>query len=252
MGGRPPHLLATADSWFWPHVDRSAGDGRCWPWRGRTERGYGRIWVGGKQLRSHQIAYRLLKGPPKRMVLHKCGNRRCCNGDHLYDGTTLDNTRDRRAMGVSTSYPGERGSAAKFTNDQARKIRASLERSSILAARYSVTRQTIWHIRTAQTYRNVALRPDGTWRMAAPCADCPFNETGPGRILRDSLKPGRFSQILVALRHDGHFQCHKTGRETGDGSELLCAGALAWQEQRGLSSQYVRIAERLGLKGAAR
>jgi hypothetical protein len=90
------------------------------------------------------------------------------------------------------------------------------------------------------------VRPDGTWRMAAPCAACPFNETGPGRALRNSLRPGRFKEICAGLRRDGHFQCHKTGRETGDGSELLCAGALAWQEKRGLSSQYVRIAERLG------
>jgi hypothetical protein len=81
--------------------------------------------------------------------------------------------------------------------------------------------------------------------MPAPCADCPFNAKGPGLRLRFGLRPGRWREILSALRRDGHFLCHKTTGETGDGSNLLCAGAMAWQERRGLPSQLVRIMERL-------
>ncbi len=83
------------------------------------------------------------------------------------------------------------------------------------------------------------------WRMPKPCEDCPFNADGPGLHLRESLRPRRWLDILRALRHDGHFICHKTGPSTGDGSKLTCAGAIEWQKKRGLPSQYVRICERL-------
>ena len=83
------------------------------------------------------------------------------------------------------------------------------------------------------------------WRMPTACVDCPFNATGPGRRLRDALRPGRYRSILAGLRRGEHFLCHKTTRETGDGSNKVCAGALAYQERLGVSSQYVRMCERL-------
>lgn len=83
------------------------------------------------------------------------------------------------------------------------------------------------------------------WKMDAPCADCPFTDSEAGTHLRKSLAKGRMAEIKRALRNDQHFTCHKTTYETGNGTSLVCAGALAWQEERGLSSQYVRICERL-------
>lgn len=83
------------------------------------------------------------------------------------------------------------------------------------------------------------------WRMKSKCADCPFHSKGPGLRLRRSLTAGRWSGILQHLRRDSHFTCHKTTGETGDGSELMCAGAIEWQEKRGLSSQLQRVMERL-------
>lgn len=83
------------------------------------------------------------------------------------------------------------------------------------------------------------------WRMRAPCVDCPFNKSGPGLKLRRSLRPGRMEEIERALRGDGHFICHKTTAQTGDGSRRICAGSIAWREKRGFSSNYQRICERL-------
>lgn len=83
------------------------------------------------------------------------------------------------------------------------------------------------------------------WKTAAPCADCPFNSSGPGLHLRRSLGPGRWRAILQALRSDRHFTCHKTTEETGNGTNLMCAGALAWQIKRGLSSNLERVMSRL-------
>lgn len=83
------------------------------------------------------------------------------------------------------------------------------------------------------------------WRMPAMCADCPFASSGPGLHLRRTLERGRWREIQTALLNNQHFTCHKTTDETGDGSKLMCAGAIAWQEKRGVSSNLQRIMERL-------
>lgn len=84
-----------------------------------------------------------------------------------------------------------------------------------------------------------------SWRMVKPCADCPFSTKGPGLRLRRSLRPGRYRSILADLRRGAHFFCHKTTRGTGDGSNRVCAGSLAWSEKRGITSNYQRVCERV-------
>jgi hypothetical protein len=81
--------------------------------------------------------------------------------------------------------------------------------------------------------------------MLEKCVDCPFARTGPGAHLRRTLQRGRWREILTGLLNEQHFMCHKTTPETGDGSNRVCAGAIEWQDRRGVSSQYVRICERL-------
>jgi len=83
------------------------------------------------------------------------------------------------------------------------------------------------------------------WRMAAQCADCPFATSGAGLALRKSLQPGRFASIKRDLLCGEYFVCHKTSRETGDGSHMVCAGALEFQESHGVSSNYQRVCERI-------
>jgi len=85
-----------------------------------------------------------------------------------------------------------------------------------------------------------------TWRMPSPCVDCPFNETGPGRHLRDTLRPARWRSIKRDVGSGrAHFLCHKTTDETGDGSKLYCAGALDYQDKLGVSDNYRRVCETL-------
>lgn len=83
------------------------------------------------------------------------------------------------------------------------------------------------------------------WRMNKPCENCPFNKTSPGAELRRSMRGKRWNGILHGLRNNMHFTCHKTTRQTGNGTNLICAGAIQWQEKRGLSSNLARIMERV-------
>lgn len=87
--------------------------------------------------------------------------------------------------------------------------------------------------------------------MEAPCNNCPFNKSGPGLKLRRSLEPGRWREILDGLRNEATFHCHKTTGEDDEGEavvtakSLLCAGALEWQAEHGISSNYQRVCEAL-------
>lgn len=84
------------------------------------------------------------------------------------------------------------------------------------------------------------------WRVKKLCSDCPFNNSGPGRALRRSLRPARWREILKSLRNEFTFVCHKTSEETGDGSNLLCAGAIAYQEKHAqFMPAYVQVMERM-------
>lgn len=83
------------------------------------------------------------------------------------------------------------------------------------------------------------------WRMPKQCKDCPFAESGPGAFLRETLRDGRMQEIEQDLLQGKHFMCHKTTKETGNGKELLCAGAIEWAEARGVTSQYQRVCERV-------
>jgi hypothetical protein len=81
--------------------------------------------------------------------------------------------------------------------------------------------------------------------MKHPCADCPFNPTGAGAHLRRSLRPGRMREIKSSLLDGATFPCHKTTDETGNGTNLLCAGSLAFQNAHGIVSQLQQVMERL-------
>ena len=80
---------------------------------------------------------------------------------------------------------------------------------------------------------------------AGMCRNCPFHKTGPGKHLADSLAPGRMESIKAGLLDGETFNCHKTTRETGDGTEKICRGALQFQIDHGSVPQAVQIGERL-------
>lgn len=75
----------------------------CWLWTGATSGkgrggGYGRVSIDGHTCAVHRVIYTHFYGyvPAKRQIDHKCGNRLCCNPDHLQDVTHKQN-QSRRA-----------------------------------------------------------------------------------------------------------------------------------------------------------
>jgi hypothetical protein len=95
---------------FWIKVDKSSTsilpgvDTPCWNWtaglRSKITR-YGAFKFNNKTVDAHRVAFELQKGPipDGLLVLHKCDNRICVRGDHLFLGTHLDNVQDMSNKG---------------------------------------------------------------------------------------------------------------------------------------------------------
>lgn len=82
-------------------VHESSG---CWEWAGhRNNKGYGIAWDGKAMTGAHRVSYRVFVGeiPDGLFVLHRCDNPPCCNPEHLFLGTHLDNMKDMRNKGRS-------------------------------------------------------------------------------------------------------------------------------------------------------
>lgn len=96
----------TATERFWEKVDKRGPD-ECWPWQAcRHKYGYGQFNVtgkrGGRYCRAHVFALEEKLGRRLKSGmcgLHSCDNPPCCNPDHLWEGTHVDNVRDRDAKG---------------------------------------------------------------------------------------------------------------------------------------------------------
>lgn len=67
--------------------------------------------------------------------------------------------------------------------------------------------------------------------------------------MRKSLRPGRVASIKRGLLRGEFFHCHKTTVSDDDDDPVpgvqarLCAGALAWQNGKGASSNFQRTCE---------
>lgn len=72
----------------------------CWIWRGLATRcGYGHIYFRGKMRGVHRVIMHVASPlfdieNSDLLVCHSCDTPLCCNPDHLFTGTRLDNVRD--------------------------------------------------------------------------------------------------------------------------------------------------------------
>lgn len=127
----------------------------CLEWTGHTVKSngrethrYGRIKVAGRDILAHRYAYSLANGaiPGGMNVCHRCDNTKCCNPEHLFLGSQLENMADMaekgRAARISNPKPtGEKSPTAKLADAQIAEIRARRaagETVTSLAAAYGV------------------------------------------------------------------------------------------------------------------
>lgn len=127
----------------WVEEDRGF-ETPCRIWQGvKIPLGYGRITRDGKKALVHVVVFEAAHGPVPDgyEVDHRCGQRDCGRLDHLEAVTHAENCR--------------RGRATKLVVEQVQAIRASSETGPVLAARFGVSRSTIYAIRSRRLWAGV-------------------------------------------------------------------------------------------------
>lgn len=134
-------------------------DGGCWLWQGPAVFGYGQIRLPPlfKNKRVHRVAYEHWIGPiPKGMcVCHKCDVRNCINPEHLFLGTTQENTADKVAKGRQNHS--ENHGKTRLSREAVAEILATPPTpgsGAALARKYGVTPTAILLVRKRKNWKH--------------------------------------------------------------------------------------------------
>jgi hypothetical protein len=116
----------------------------CWIWRGKTfDRGYGKFSLRQKTMKAHRVAYLLFIGEIEdgKHICHKCDNPLCVNPDHLWIGTSKENTHDMIRKGrLKRNRSKHMDSFSKYPGISFRKEK----KSNPWRARIMREYQTVW------------------------------------------------------------------------------------------------------------
>ena len=114
---------------FWKKVHKTES---CWLWiGGKFDSGYGLYKVQSLTMRAHRVSWMVNVGPiPQGMcVCHDCpggDNPLCVRPDHLWIGTSPENTKDKMNKGRHRYQFGENHYAAKLSDQDVVNIRSRL------------------------------------------------------------------------------------------------------------------------------
>lgn len=131
----------------------------CWLWLGSwDQKKYGRLASSGRRrVIVSRLFYEAYYGPiPAGMfICHKCDTPPCCNPDHLFAGTNLENARDMAQKNRARKATGEFNSAAKLTEGQVAEIRADRRFQREIAVTYGISRSLVSMIKNRKLWAHI-------------------------------------------------------------------------------------------------
>jgi len=129
-----------------------------------NDSGYPLVWdvAKGYSVSAHRLMLAHKLGRPIKdgyCSLHHCDRPRCVRPEHLYEGTNLQNIKDRDSRGRTAHLTGERNAASRLTVQQVQEIR-ELHSQGVLqykiAEMFGVSRGHICTIISYKRWRHVA------------------------------------------------------------------------------------------------
>lgn len=145
----------------------------CTLWKRSTRGHYGSMRVNGLSFSTHRLAWSIANNHPigDLFICHKCDVPRCCNPEHLFIGTGIDNMNDRNKKGRTATglrcgahtHPekrakGERQHLSKLTDLQILEIRQRYKKGETtrsIGRVFGITSSTVSKIGLRQTWAHI-------------------------------------------------------------------------------------------------
>lgn len=132
----------------------------CMLWTGCVNNaGYGIISVNRRARLAHRVAFMIKNGDiaPWMAVCHRCDNPPCCNPDHLFVGSSMENTADMFKKGRAKAGGSVAGSAL-LSQESVLEIRRLYREGwscPKIGKKTGVSRFVAWATATGRRYANV-------------------------------------------------------------------------------------------------
>lgn len=138
----------------------------CWEWLGaKNPAGYGHVYYHSNGIKigggyAHRVIWYLMNNTSLidgDCILHQCDNPKCVNPNHLFVGTSSDNTRDmvRKGRHFTPRLQGEKHGRAKLTTEQVKAIREDRRSVSSIAKDFKVRPNQIIRIKKKLQWKHV-------------------------------------------------------------------------------------------------
>lgn len=133
----------------------------CLEFQGKVGKsGYGLFRAPGGIYHAHRAAWLMMNGMPPSgySVCHTCDNKKCCRDDHLFLGTSKDNSEDM--VGKGRQAHGERAARSKLKLENVIDMRLRMamgETPASVAAEYGVSRRQASNIRSGRQWNHEIL-----------------------------------------------------------------------------------------------